>query len=59
MMKKIEAALEARTDPDLIIMARTDARAVYGLEEAISRAREYVKAGADMIFLKPRSPWKR
>lgn len=51
MMKKIEAALEARTDPDLIIMARTDARAVYGLEEAISRARDYVKAGADMIFL--------
>lgn len=51
MIKKIEAALEARTDPDLIIMARTDARAVYGLEEAISRARDYVKAGADMIFL--------
>jgi len=51
MMKKIEAALEARTDPDLIIMARTDARAVYGLEEAISRVRDYVKAGADMIFL--------
>lgn len=51
MMKKIEAALEARTDPDLIIMARTDARAIYGLEEAISRARDYVKAGADMIFL--------
>lgn len=51
MIKKIEAALEARTDPDLIIMARTDALGVYGFEEAISRAREYVKAGADMIFI--------
>ena len=51
MAKKIEAALEARTDPDLVIMARTDARAIYGLEEAISRAQDYIKAGADMIFV--------
>jgi carboxyvinyl-carboxyphosphonate phosphorylmutase len=51
MIKKIEAALDARKDPDLVIMARTDARAVYGLDEAIERARAYVEAGVDMIFI--------
>ena len=51
MIKKIEAALDARRDPDLVIMARTDARAVSGLDAAIERARAYVKAGADMIFI--------
>jgi carboxyvinyl-carboxyphosphonate phosphorylmutase len=51
MMMKIKAAIDARTDPDLVIIARTDARAVLGLEEAISRGRDYVKAGADMIFV--------
>ena len=56
MITKIEAAVETRTDPDLVIIARTDAKAVFGLDEAISRARDYVKAGADMIFVEaPRS----
>lgn len=51
MVKKIEAALDARKDPDLVIMARTDARAVYGLDAAIERAQAYVAAGVDMIFI--------
>ena len=51
MITKIEAAVETRRDPDLVIIARTDAKAVFGLDEAISRARDYVKAGADMIFV--------
>jgi len=51
MVKKIEAAVDARTDADLILMARTDARAVYGLDAAIERAEAYVAAGADMIFV--------
>ena len=56
MITKIEAAVETRRDPDLVIIARTDAKAVFGLDEAISRARDYVKAGADMIFVEaPRS----
>ena len=56
MITKIEAAAETRRDPDLVIIARTDAKAVFGLDEAISRARDYAKAGADMIFVEaPRS----
>jgi methylisocitrate lyase len=51
MMKKIEAAREARTDPDFVIIARTDARAVEGLESAIRRGKGYAEAGADMIFV--------
>lgn len=51
MTKKIEAAMEARTDPDFIIIARTDARAVEGLKNAIRRGRRYAEAGADMIFV--------
>jgi carboxyvinyl-carboxyphosphonate phosphorylmutase len=51
MCKKLEAALEARTDPDLVIIARTDARATHGLDEAIRRGRAYAKVGADMIFV--------
>jgi len=51
MVKKIEAAREARRDPDFIIIARTDARAVEGLENAIERGRHYAEAGADMIFV--------
>jgi carboxyvinyl-carboxyphosphonate phosphorylmutase len=51
MIKKIEAALEARKDPDLVIMARTDGRAVTGLEDALERAQAYADAGADMIFV--------
>jgi 2,3-dimethylmalate lyase len=51
MLKKIEAALEARKDPDLVIIARTDARSVNGLEDALDRAKAYAEAGADMIFV--------
>ncbi|MEJ2288372.1 MAG: methylisocitrate lyase [Deinococcales bacterium] len=50
MLRRIQAAVEARRDPDLLLMARTDARAVEGLDAAIRRARAYVEAGADAIF---------
>jgi 2-methylisocitrate lyase-like PEP mutase family enzyme len=49
--EKIRAASENRTDPDFIIIARTDARAVNGLDDAIERARMYREAGADVIFI--------
>jgi carboxyvinyl-carboxyphosphonate phosphorylmutase len=51
MILKIKAALEARQDPDLVIVARTDARAIYGVEEAIQRGCAYAEAGADAIFV--------
>lgn len=51
MVMKIRAAVHARKDPDLVIIARTDARAVLGLSEAISRAKEYAETGADVIFI--------
>jgi 2-methylisocitrate lyase-like PEP mutase family enzyme len=47
----LQAALEARTDPDTVIVARTDARAPLGIEEAISRGRAYAETGADVIFI--------
>lgn len=47
----LEAALEARSDPDTVIIARTDARAPLGLDEAIGRARRYAEVGADVIFV--------
>jgi len=50
MVDRIKAAVDARTDPGFVIMARTDALAVEGLERAIERARACVEAGADMIF---------
>jgi len=50
MVDRIKAAVDAKTDPDFVIMARTDALAVEGLEAAIERARACVEAGADMIF---------
>jgi methylisocitrate lyase len=50
MVDRIKAAVDARTDPDFVIMARTDALAVEGLEAAIDRAAACVEAGADMIF---------
>ncbi len=50
MAVKIAAAVEARTDPDFLIIARTDARAVEGIDEAIKRANVYAEAGADAIF---------
>lgn len=51
MEAKIEAALDARKDPDLLIMARTDAIAVNGIDDAIARAGSYLDAGADFIFI--------
>ncbi len=51
MAAKIKAAVDARRDPDLVIMARTDAVATDGLDEAIKRANLYAAAGADLIFV--------
>jgi 2,3-dimethylmalate lyase len=51
MIPKIKAAVDTRVDEDLVIMARTDALAVYGIEEAIERANRYREAGADLIFV--------
>ena len=50
MVDRVKAAVDARTDRDLVIMARTDAAAVEGVDSAIERAVAYVEAGADMIF---------
>jgi 2-methylisocitrate lyase-like PEP mutase family enzyme len=52
---KIEAALAARRDPDLLIIARTDSAEAHGLDEAILRARAFRKAGADVIFVEMKS----
>jgi 2-methylisocitrate lyase-like PEP mutase family enzyme len=51
MARKIAVAAEARTSPDFLIIARTDARSSLGLAEAIRRARAYAEAGADMLFV--------
>lgn len=50
MAKKIRAAVTARRDANFVVIARTDARAVEGLDGAINRAKAYIDAGADMIF---------
>src|SRR3954467_8887105 len=51
MVEKVRAAVDARRAPDLVIIARTDARAVEGLDAALERARRYRDAGADMLFV--------
>jgi len=51
MVRKLRAAREAATDPDLVLIARTDALAVEGLPRALARARAYAEAGADVIFV--------
>ncbi len=51
MAGKIRAAVAARRDPDLLLIARTDAAAVEGLDAAIARARVYAEAGADVLFV--------
>ena len=51
MVEKIHAAVEARRDPDFVIVGRTDARSVNGLADAIERAAAYRDAGADAIFV--------
>lgn len=56
MVGKVKAAVDARTASDTLIIARTDARAVEGLQEAIDRAHAYQEAGADILFIEaPRS----
>ena len=49
-LRRLRAAVAARRDPNLLLIARTDARAVEGLDAAVERARAYVDAGADAIF---------
>ena len=51
MIGKLRAAVEARRDPDLLIIARTDAVAVTGTDDAIARARAFAEAGADILFI--------
>lgn len=51
MVAKVKAAVAARDDPDFVLIARTDARAVEGLEPALRRAAAYVEAGADVLFI--------
>jgi 2-methylisocitrate lyase-like PEP mutase family enzyme len=50
-VSKIKAAVDARQDPDLLILARTDACAVLGFEAAIERAQKFAEAGADILFV--------
>jgi 2-methylisocitrate lyase-like PEP mutase family enzyme len=50
-VSKIQAAADARQDPDLLILARTDACAVHGFEAAIERAQKFAEAGADILFV--------
>jgi methylisocitrate lyase len=50
MCDRIKAAVDGRTDPSFVVMARTDAHAVEGQEAALERAQAYLEAGADMIF---------
>lgn len=50
MVKRVKAAAEAKRDPNFVLIARSDARAVEGLDQAIDRMKAYVDAGADMIF---------
>ncbi|WP_239153983.1 oxaloacetate decarboxylase [Amycolatopsis sp. FDAARGOS 1241] len=51
MVGKITAAAAARRDPDFVLIARTDAAAVHGLDDAIGRAKAYADAGADVLFV--------
>lgn len=56
MVGKLKAAVDARRDPALVVIARTDARAVEGLDAALERAHRYREAGADLLFVEaPRS----
>ncbi|MFQ5949191.1 MAG: methylisocitrate lyase, partial [Nitrospiria bacterium] len=50
MARKIKTAVQARHDPDFLIIARTDARGVTGFRDAVDRAKQYLDAGADIIF---------
>jgi 2-methylisocitrate lyase-like PEP mutase family enzyme len=50
-VSKIKAAVDARTDPDFLVMARTDAAATHGFEAAVERAQRFAEAGADILFV--------
>jgi methylisocitrate lyase len=56
MADKIKEAVAARSDPDLIIIGRTNARRLHGLDEALRRGEMYHRAGADMLFIHSRDP---
>jgi methylisocitrate lyase len=57
MVAKIKAAVDARIDPDLMIMARTDALSIHGIGDAVERMHRYIEAGADLSFVEaPESP---
>jgi len=56
MVQKIQAAADARRDDDFVVIARTDARAVTGFEDALERSHEYVDAGADVLFSRHHAP---
>jgi len=51
MVDKIKVAVESRSDPNFMIIARTDARTTHGLDEALRRMEQYAKAGADLLFI--------
>jgi 2-methylisocitrate lyase-like PEP mutase family enzyme len=51
MAAKIRVAVDARTDPNFLVIARTDSRTTLGLDEALRRAEAYLKAGADLLFI--------
>ncbi|MEQ9329769.1 oxaloacetate decarboxylase [Thalassobaculum sp.] len=51
MVSKVKAAVDSRDDENLLIMARTDARAIEGMDAAIERAQRYIEAGADLTFV--------
>jgi 2,3-dimethylmalate lyase len=51
MQSKIDAVVQAREDPALVVIARTDARSVYDIDEAIRRGKAYAEAGADVLFI--------
>jgi 2,3-dimethylmalate lyase len=54
MVQKIHAALDARRDPDFVVIARCDALMVNGLEDTLARGEAYLEAGADMLFFEMR-----
>jgi 2-methylisocitrate lyase-like PEP mutase family enzyme len=58
MVHKIKEAVAARSDPNLIIIGRTNARRLYGLDEALRRGEMYHRAGADMLFIHSRDAEK-
>ena len=51
MVAKIRVAIESRSDPEFLVIARTDSRTVLGLDEALRRAEAYLRAGADILFI--------